>query len=272
MRGSIGPRFALGCLATAALALLLAGSGCDDPSPAKPAQPGENTQVKKTAIGRNVELEIQKEGDVRRVVVHSVVVDREGQLEGFLTRKGTKEHEYILAADCDARDIHKALLVARAVPGNPVIFGPGEKFTPPSGSTIKVSVRYMKDGKQVVEPGQKWIRDAVNKKTLEHDWIFGGSRFVPDPEDKNKPPFYEAHAGDLICVVNMSTAMMDLPIKSPKNFDFRVWEANKDVIPPLGTRVDVILEPVPEKKEPDKDKEKDKPEEKSDKSEDKDKE
>ena len=39
----------------------------------------------------------------RRVLVNAEVCLREGQLELFLCRKQTKEHEAILAADVDAR-------------------------------------------------------------------------------------------------------------------------------------------------------------------------
>ncbi len=43
--------------------------------------------------------------------------------------------------------------------------------------------------------------------------------------------------------------MLDLPVKSPKSIDDRIWEANTDRIPPMGTAVDIILEVVPDKKD-----------------------
>jgi hypothetical protein len=233
----------------AALLLSLACVACDsDPGPVKPADPSSVVQAKKTPVGKNVFIEIDGQNGRRRVIVNSIVVLREGQLEGFLTRKGTKEHEYILAADCDARDIHKALLVARATPGTPVQFLAGGKMIPASGTTIKVSLEYSKNGKTITVPAQQWIRDAITRKALEHDWVFAGSRFIADPDDKDKPPFYDANSGDVICVCNILTAMLDLPIKSPKALEERVWEAFKDNIPPLNTNVRVILEPVPDKK------------------------
>ena len=39
-----------------------------------------------------------------------------------------------------------------------------------------------------------------------------------------------------------------LPVASPKRFEERVFEAFTERIPPVGTRVEIILEPVPEKK------------------------
>ncbi len=42
--------------------------------------------------------------------------------------------------------------------------------------------------------------------------------------------------------------MLDLPIRSPTNPDDRIFTAFTERIPPLETPVDVIFEPVPEKK------------------------
>jgi hypothetical protein len=192
--------------------------------------------VKKAVVGQNVFLET--EGKKRRVIVRALVVLREGPLEGLLTRARAKEHEYILAADTDARDIHRALLAAGAEPGSPVQFHP--KFRSPSGTTIKVSLRYKRGGQVVTVPAQKWIRHYRTKKDLDRDWVFAGSRF----NEQGGGPTYLANYGDLICVVNIESAMLDLPIKSPKTLDDRVYEAHTERIPPKETPVDVILEPV----------------------------
>ncbi len=218
----------------------LAGFGstlCAD-EPAK--SPAER---KRKEIGKNVFLEI--DGERRRVVVNGIVCLREGVLEGLLTLKGTKEHEYLLSAEADARQIHFALLAAGATPGSPVQFDP--KYAPACGSVIKVFLRYKVDGKETTVPAQKWIRDNKTKKDLDHDWVFGGSKLVKDPD--RKLPLYLANQGDVICLCNMPDAMLDLPVKSPKTIDARIFESNVDRIPALDTTVEIILEPVPDKKE-----------------------
>jgi hypothetical protein len=204
----------------------------DDPPPA----------AKRTEIRKNLYFELQ--GDTRRVIVVANVVLRDGPLEGLMCRKNTKEHEYILATDVDARDIHAALLAANAKPGTPVQFAP--KYVPASGSVIKVTLQYQKDGKQVTVRGQDWIRDVKTGKPMEQDWVFGGSRFIMDPDDV-KNPIYLANQGDVICVCNMETAMLDLPIRSPKSPENRIYNALTSSIPPKDTKVDVILEAVPAK-------------------------
>jgi hypothetical protein len=210
--------------------------------------PKEPPAPKRTQLADNVFLEVQ--GDERRVVVSASVVLREGQLEGLLCRKNTKEHEYILAADADARKIHAALLVAGAKPGAPVQFQP--KFSPACGTPIKIRLQYAKDGKTVAVPARQWVRDVKTKKDLDSDWVFAGSRLVPDPEDSTKPPYYLANEGDVVCVCNMDDAMLDLPVPSPKALAERNYEANTDRIPPLDTKVDVIFDVVRDGKDKDK--------------------
>lgn len=197
-------------------------------------------EARRKEVGKNVFLEVQ--GDRRRVVVKAAVCLREGHLEGLLCKKQTKEHEYILHADVDARVIHATLIAAGAKPGSPVKFQPD--YAPAAGTVIKITLQYQKDGKLVTVPAQDWIRDGKTKKAMQRDWVFGGSQFIADPEEKDKPPIYLANQGDLVCVCNMESAMLDLPFRSPSNPDDRFFHALTERIPPEKTPVDVIFEPV----------------------------
>jgi hypothetical protein len=236
------PRF-LGRSVGAIFSLAAFALACAPTGHSTARAPAGKPALKTTEIGKNVLLEVQ--GKEKRVIVKSIVVLREGQLEGLLTRTMSKEHEYVLATNSDARHIHLALTLAGGKSGAPVVFLP--KYTAPHGSTIKVSLRYKKGGKVVTVPGKDWVREHKGKKALDMDWVFAGSRFVPSPE-KGKPPTYAANWGDLICLCNIDTAMLDLPVKSPKTFEARMYEAHTDRIPAKDTPVDVILEVVPEKK------------------------
>lgn len=222
--------------------------GCvaeDAPSTKKgesPASVPATGPVKKVPVGKNVDVEIQ--GDKRRVVIQSTVCLRMGPLEQLLTRKQTKEHESILVADVDAQHIHAALLVAGAQEGKPVQFRP--RFQPPTGTPIKVTLEYTDpEKKQLVQvAGQHWIRRLKDNKELQADWVFAGSRKIADPLEKQKPPYYAANDGDIICVSNFDTAMLDLPILSGANADELAFDAFTSRIPPLETPVKVILEPI----------------------------
>lgn len=199
---------------------------------------------KKVPVAKNVTLEI--EGGKRRVLINATVCLRQGQLEQLLTRSRTKEHEAVLVADVDAREIHKALLLAGAEAGNPVKFQP--KFSPPMGSPIKITLEYKENGKVVRRPAQDWIRNAKTKKPLEVDWVFGGSRLFKDPMNPTALPYYLANDGDIICIANFDTAMLDVPFDSSKDNDSLAYEANTDLIPALESPVTLILEPMPVKK------------------------
>ena len=82
---------------------------------------------------------------------------------------------------------------------------------------------------------------------MEHPWVFAGSGFWKDPETGEE--FYMAEAGDLICVSNFSTATLDIPAKSSQVNEGLLFEANPDVVPPLGTPVRLVLKPKLEEKE-----------------------
>jgi hypothetical protein len=220
------------------------------------SKPGDSTKqndasnAKKVEMGKNVWLEVQR--DKRCVVVEAEVCLREGMLEHLMCRKRTKEHEAILAADVDARDIHKALLLAKATPGTTVKYKEDGTIIPPTGTKIKVTLLYKDKEKPITIAGREWVRDVRTKKSLQHDWVFAGSEFQVNPLEKDKPPLYAANAGDVICVSNFEGAMLDLPINSSKNNAELEFEAFTERIPPLGTPVTVILEPVLEKKKTEK--------------------
>jgi hypothetical protein len=213
----------------------------DEPTP-KSKEPPQET--KKVLVAPNVHLEIQ--GERRRVLVSAQVCLREGQLELFLCRKNTKEHEAILSADVDAREVHKALLLAGATEGSPVRYRP--RYRPASGSTIKVSVLYQDKGRLVGAPAQSWVKNAKTGKALDSDWVFAGSALVDNPLDPDKPKHYLANDGDVICLSNFETAMLDVPFESSKDNAELTFVAFTDRIPPLETKVVVALEPVPDPK------------------------
>jgi hypothetical protein len=179
------------------------------------------------------------------VIVHGVVCLRQGSLEGLLTRRGTKEHEYIIAADVDARDIHTALLAAGAEAGAPAQLEP--RFKPARGTVIDVYLDYLDDGARRFVSARRWVTDCQTGKDLDGRWVFAGSRFFVDRERKDKAPYYMANVGNIICLAScaccIDSALLDLAIKDPGKIGLRNLEAYTGRIPPLGTPVAVILSP-----------------------------
>jgi hypothetical protein len=178
------------------------------------------------------------------VYVDGYVSLRRGMLEMLACPVGTKEHESVVAVFSRAQTLHAALLAIGALPGHPVSFRP--TFRPAEGTEIEVEIRWQdKDGKWQNTKGQEWVKDIRTQKPMNQPWVFAGSGFWKNEETGKES--YKAESGDLICVSNFSTAMLDIPIESSQANDGLLFEANTEKIPRLGTPVRVILRPVQKK-------------------------
>jgi hypothetical protein len=218
------------------------GEASEPPPEATPPIPATFKPLNKT---KTLFFEKMEDG-TRRVHLLAEVVLREGPLEVFLCKFQTKEHESILNAEVDGREVHMALIAAGAEPGSPVKFVP--QFAAAKGTKIKVTVQYNEKGKLKSSPAQEWIKDRKTNKAMAYDWVFAGSRFHKDPDTPNAPDYYMANNGELISVSNFSDSMLDLPIKSSKDAADLMFEINTPLIPPTKTKVIVTFEPVLEKK------------------------
>ena len=181
----------------------------------------------------------------KRVVVDGVVCLREGQLEMLACAKGTKEHESILAVDTKAFAVHAGLLAVGAEAGTPVQFQPDYK--PATGTEIDIKLIWTdKKGGVHRDRAQDWVRTSGPAKAMEYPWVFAGSGFWTDESTGTKS--YLAESGDFICVSNFPSAMLDLPVESSQATGKLLYEAFTDHIPPLGTRVRMVLTPKPKSK------------------------
>ena len=84
--------------------------------------------------------------------------------------------------------------------------------------------------------------DQSQPRQMRAQWVFAGSVF--DEDEKTGEKHYRAEVGDLICVANFSSAMLDLSIESSAGNDGRLFEAYTERIPPLDTEVTIELIPV----------------------------
>ena len=177
----------------------------------------------------------------KEVIVGGYVCLTRGVLEMFACTKQTKEHESIVAVNARAFVIHTALLAVGAKPGHPVVFRPA--YQPATGTEIDIRVVWRDaDGKNREEAAAKWIENAATGKPLSHRWVFGGSRFWRDP--KSGKEYYQAEGGELICVSNFGTAMIDLPVPSPDSNSSLIYRARTAKIPPRKTPVQLVLTPI----------------------------
>lgn len=175
-----------------------------------------------------------------KVYVDGAVSLRRGVLEMFACPKGTKEHESVVALDSKAYLIHTALLAVGAKSGTPVKFV--EEYIAPTGDVIDVSVEWLDPaGKKHTVNAKEWVRDVKTGKPMTFDWVFAGSGFWKD--DQTGRNIYMAEGGDLICVANFSTAMLDVAAESTQANDGLMFEAFTEHVPALGTPIRVVLTP-----------------------------
>jgi hypothetical protein len=91
----------------------------------------------------------------------------------------------------------------------------------------------------------KSLFDRSQPRMMEADFVFVGSGFYVD-DDGNK--YYQAEGGDLICVANFSTAMIDVTVESSASGEQNLsFEPVTERIPPIDTEVIIELVPVFEK-------------------------
>ncbi len=218
-----------------------------------PPRPELSKKSKFTALDKNdrLFLEVGENGEKRVLFVAEVCVRGGVLLEVLCCKKDTKEHESILNVDLDSRLIHAALLGAGAKVGKPVQFVNAKtleaEYKPASGQKIGVQVVYNKGGKVQTERAQEWILDQNTKKPMAHEWVFAGSRFVKDPDRPNDPEYYTANNGEVIAISNFVDSMLDLPVEVGREEKDLYFKAIEKKIPPLGSKVWVVLTPIAEK-------------------------
>jgi hypothetical protein len=187
----------------------------------------------------------------RQVVLVGQICQNRAPLELFACQRGSKEHESIVSIAVQPYLVHAGLLAAHAVPGNPVQYQP--EFVPARGTEIEVTIVWQDEqGQRHQARAQDWIRHPQTGKTMEYPWVFAGSVFSTD--ERGQQYYHADGEGDLICVSNFPSAVLDVPVQSSDSNDALMFEAFTDRIPPLGTPVTLLLKPKlegkPEQKAP----------------------
>jgi hypothetical protein len=136
--------------------------------------------------------------------------------------------------------LHFAMLALGLQPGEPVHFSEAtQKWLPPHGPPLQITMEYQKDGKTIDEPAWRWMRDVHTKKPAPpFTWVFCGSRTLPDGK-------YAADmTGYLVSIVNFDLTVVDVPELASSSNELLEWERNPDVTPKAGTPLWMIIEPV----------------------------
>ncbi len=176
--------------------------------------------------------------DRTQVVLVGTICLREGALEFFACRERTKEHESIVVLGIKPHLIHAALLLIGAKQGKPAQFTP--TFVPPFGEKIAIHIRWKDElGRQHEVRAQEWIREVKTHQEMNVPWVFTGGLFGTNTDGKR---YYLADlSGEIFGVSNFPGSILDIPIESTSDNNNLVFEPNTEKIPPIGTRVTLIL-------------------------------
>src|SRR3954452_2740344 len=178
--------------------------------------------------------------NARQVRVDAQMIDCKAPLEFFCVVAGTSEHESALRTKAKPSNIHLALLMLGLEPGEGVKYSEAaKKWFPPHGPPLNVSCEWEQDGKKVVVPAYRMLKDIRTQKEMRPmTWIFVGSRVMEDGH-------YAADVtGYAISVVNFELSLIDIPNLASSANETLEWIINTDVAPKGGTPVTMIIEPA----------------------------
>ena len=202
----------------------------------------------------------------RALVLVGQVCQQDVPLELFACSGRSKAHESVVWVSTASYVVHAGLLALGAEAGSPVQFDP--EFRPPSGSVIDITVRWEENGVRREVRAQDWVQDisamyrmfegvVANQfedelhphdqwdawRSMQYPWVFAGSQFARD-ERTGREIYLADLDGELICVANFATAVLDVPIQSSTANAALMFRCFAERIPPIGTPVTLILRPA----------------------------
>lgn len=233
----------------------LCSAVCCAPLPAQPASQEDSAQ---DAAGQDDPIAqlieafntdengITIDRDARTVDIDAKVCLRECEfLEQLACSEGTREHESLLVLLAKPSMVHTALLLMGLEPGSPMRWIEEEdsvRTIAPRGPEVAVFIVWHDEaGEEVLTPANEWVSDQNSGEAMEgNTWLFAGSKFV----EVNGEEMYVADAyGTAISLVNFGDDLLARATEMTDQNDShgRVWGANTDAIPEVGTEVRIRL-------------------------------
>jgi len=229
---------------TAFIAMIFLAACADSITGDQPATdklaPADNTNLLSLP---GMTLDLQR----RQITLQAQVCLRQGLLELLVARTGAaRDHESILHTEAMPSDIHAALLALGLAPGVPAHWVPlpdGDGQTvPPRGAELTITLHWTDaDGQPRQCDAFDWLTQIRQDGSRTHDkrhWVFVGSQPLPDGA------YWADATGEVVCVSNFPSTLIDVPFQSTSDNSMLLYQANTDAIPPLGTEIQVVLEPV----------------------------
>lgn len=170
----------------------------------------------------------------------------EGLLEYLAVHQNGKVHESLLATDVSPTHLNLAFSLLRYFPSKELYPLPNEtggtsdKYpeVPANVKTaarVTIEVEWSDEGKIRRVPVNEWIQHAVKTTAMPAGpWVYGGSDF-------HEGKFVAEMTGDIVAIFTSMAALVNYPGEDYENDT--VWIPFPKRVPPVGTKVTVIIAP-----------------------------
>jgi hypothetical protein len=235
------------------------GRGAEPASDQKPA-PEESTAepVRKNLKLPGLVVDFRK----RCVDIEATVCLDQGMLELIACRKGSKEHESIVAIEASPMHIHTALLLLGANNGNPAMSKPVDErktrwiHVPPEGDPVNVYLAFeTSNGKVVEHPISDFVARsdgrpdefAAEDDGAQQDDQFPGTFVFAGSQLRDNGPGPRQYLADLtghvISIATFGDELLCLPGMHTQSNDALMWQVDASKLPKVGSKVTLRLRP-----------------------------
>lgn len=165
---------------------------------------------------KGVEIQL----DQRTLLFPATVNQSDGIIEYALVHRSGKVHESLFRTEIEPQDLHAAvLLVVGKIPSN--------------GIPVEVEARWTNTTGAVTQTLAQLVRYVDKRAPLESGaWRYTGSEFFDGK-------FLAQTEGSMIALMHDPAALVNNPRRGSDRDD--LWEPNAEVLPAVGTPVEVVL-------------------------------
>lgn len=213
------------------------------PPPAPPERPGNPADWGKTKeppikkVGKNlyqIETIVVNAKD-KTITLRGEVNMQDGLVELLACGLYGKRHESVLMIPVEPYHVQVALLLLGLHPGKNKLKYQGDPGEP-QGDPIEIFVEWNQNGSTVKKRAEDLVFDKSTNHSMPHtQWVFTGSVL----HDGN---FMAQIEQSLVTTYHDPATIIDNPLSGGK--DDTLYFANKEVIPPVGTPVKMIIKAV----------------------------
>ena len=184
---------------------------------------------------------IRLNAKARTIEIDGEICLQEGALELFACGVGGKEYESLVRLHGKPSKLHFYLLALGLKPAEKRLKGQGDPKTP-GGDRVHIYVEWRHDRTRRRVRAEDLIWDTRRNATMERTtFAFTGSYLVKS-EETGQVEYMADHDLSIITVFHDPVAVLDNPLTT--GGDDTVYVVNTKQVPPVGTPVQVIIQPV----------------------------